>query len=392
MSWKKVKLGEICEMSSGGTPRRGVDGYYNGNIPWAKISDVEKSNCYISDTEEKISEAGLANINNRIFPAGTLFLAMYGSVGKVTISKVQMSTNQAILGIRPKAANTLDLKYLKYWFLFIQEQLLNRAVGGTLQNISLTIVKNLEVPLPPFETQQKIASILNKTDVLRRKGQQLLDKYNELLQSIFYQTFGDPVKNERGWKTVRLGEVVETRLGKMLDAKKISGHHLFKYLGNSNVLWNSFDLKNLKEMDFLPEEREEFNLRKGDILMCEGGEVGRCAIWKEEGLNIFFQKALHRIRVNKKMLNEHFFVWLMFEYSKNNGYKNYVSSVTIPHLTGVKLKSMIIPLPPIQLQEEFASKIESLENQMNLCKSSVEKSEFLFQSLLRKAFKGELVK
>ena len=151
---EKVKLKDICSMQSGGTPSRSKSEFFSGSIPWAKISDLEKSkDGFIYETEEHITDEALKSINNRFFKVGTLLLAMYGSVGKTAISKIDLSTNQAILGINIVDEKKVDIKYLRYWFTTIKEQLLNRAVGAALANISLGIVKELEIPLPSIATQ-----------------------------------------------------------------------------------------------------------------------------------------------------------------------------------------------------------------------------------------------
>lgn len=205
---QKVKLNQLCTMQSGGTPSRSKAEYYHGTIPWSKISDLEKSNDgYIYKTEEHITDLGLKSINNRLFKKGTLLLAMYGSVGKTAIAKIDLSTNQAILGINIKDKNQLDIKYLKYWFTTIKEQLLNRAVGAALANISLGIVKELEIPLPNLSTQQKIANILDKADELRQYNKQLIEKYEALTQSLFLDMFGDVKLNINKWEIYHLEDV-----------------------------------------------------------------------------------------------------------------------------------------------------------------------------------------
>ncbi|WP_176454248.1 restriction endonuclease subunit S [Siphonobacter sp. BAB-5385] len=387
-----MKLGEVCKMNSGGTPSRSNSEFYeNGTIPWAKISDIETAQGgYIIDTEEKITEKGLASINNRIFEENTLLLAMYGSVGKVGITACSMSTNQAILGIRPNHTNQVDLQYLKFWFVSQRDFLLNRAVGGTLQNISLGIVKSLEIPLPPLSEQKRIAAILDQADELRQKDRQLLQHYNQLIQSTFLEMFGDPVSNPMGWEVKKLGDFGIARLGKMLDSKKQTGNNTFPYLGNSNVLWGRFKLNNLAKMDFSEDEREEFKLRPGDLLICEGGEVGRCAIWKDQLTDIYFQKAIHRLRLNLETADPLFIQFLFRYYCDNNQLKDFVTISTIAHLTGVKLKQIPFILPPIQLQNEFAQIVTEIEEQKEIVQRQLESSEALFQSLLSKAFAGEV--
>ena len=118
MNWERVRLGEVCNMKSGGTPSRKKSSFFGGNIKWCKISDIENATeGIVYDTEEKITEEGLSDINGRIFSEGTLLLAMYGSVGKVAFINEQMSVNQAILGINIKNLDILDSKFLYYWFI-----------------------------------------------------------------------------------------------------------------------------------------------------------------------------------------------------------------------------------------------------------------------------------
>jgi type I restriction enzyme S subunit len=140
MKYQLVKLEKLCKIQSGGTPRRGVDGFYGGNIPWAKIGDIENAeNGYLFNTIETITPAGLKSINNKIFPKNTVLLAMYGSVGKTSITGLEMTTNQAILGLQPNDQNILHFNYLRYWLDFSKNELIKKARGVALQNISATL-------------------------------------------------------------------------------------------------------------------------------------------------------------------------------------------------------------------------------------------------------------
>lgn len=287
MTWKKVKLDILCKMNSGGTPSRKNLSFYSGDIPWAKISDIEAAKGgIVLDTEEHITNSGLSAINNRIFESGTLLLAMYGSVGKVAFTGKKMSTNQAILGINIKDVNILDYSYLKYWFQTIKSQLLDRAVGGTLQNISLGIVKELEIPLPPLATQKRIAEILDAADALKRKDQELLKKYDELAQVIFIDMFGDPVKNEMGWETKPLKNIT-SKIGS--GATPTGGKTAYKSEGISlirsmNVYDFSFKWKDLAFIDETQAARlNNVTVESKDVLFnITGASVCRCSIVPDE--------------------------------------------------------------------------------------------------------------
>ncbi len=199
---RKVKLSEVCDISSGGTPSRNHPEYFKGDIPWAKISDIETAeNGVVYSTEEHISIEGLKNIRGKLFPKGTLLFAMYGSIGKVGISGKQLSTNQAILGIRPRRDDEINLSYLKTWFASNKQKLIKQGRGVALKNLSATIVRDLEIELPPLDDQIRIAHLLGKVEGLiaqRKKHRQQLD---DILKSVFLETFGDPVRNEMGWPT-----------------------------------------------------------------------------------------------------------------------------------------------------------------------------------------------
>jgi type I restriction enzyme S subunit len=153
--WKWVKLGDICKTTSGGTPNRGNKGYYIGNIPWVKSGELDKG--LILDTEEKISDEAIKNSSAKVFPKGTLLIALYGAtIGKLAFLGVDAATNQAICGIYEN--DKLDSKYIYNYLFHKKQELVNQGIGGAQPNISQTILKNLNIPLPPLPTQQAIVS------------------------------------------------------------------------------------------------------------------------------------------------------------------------------------------------------------------------------------------
>ena len=168
--------------------------------------------------------------------------------------------------------------------------------------------------------------------------------------------FGDPIKNDKNFPVHRFGDIATSRLGKMLDKKKQTGLYPKPYLANANVQWFKFDLESLNQMDFNEDDQVEFALEDGDLLVCEGGEVGRCAIWHEEMEDCYFQKAIHRVRCNKELVLPEYIAHLFYYHSQINGFSDVVGSkATIAHLPGDKLKEMRIFIPPITLQKAFIS-------------------------------------
>ena len=182
---------------------------------------------------------------------------------------------------------------------------------------------------------------------------------NLAFKSQFIELFGDPVENEKEWPVYPLSKIASSRLGKMLDKKKQTGLYQRKYLANANVQWFSFDLNDLNQMDFNEDDQQEFSLVNGDLLVCEGGEIGRCAVWREEINDCYFQKAIHRVRCNIEMILPEYLAHSFFYHSQKNGFADIVSSkATIAHLPGDKLKAMGVIVPPIDLQQQFVSFVE----------------------------------
>ena len=143
-------------------------------------------------------------------------------------------------------------------------------------------------------------------------------------------------------------------------------------------------------MDFNEAAREEFRLEDGDLLICEGGQPGRAAIWKGEIKECYYQKALHCARPYQDLANSEYLAWLLWFFSARGGLGDHVTAATIAHLTGEKLKAMRIPLPPLDLQKEFASQVAAVEKLKTAHKGSLAEMDKLFASLQYSAFRGEL--
>ena len=166
-----------------------------------------------------------------------------------------------------------------------------------------------------------------------------------------------PFDIPESWKWVRLPAISASCLGKMLDKQKNTGISM-PYLRNVNVRWGSFDLSDLLEMKFEDVNDERFLIRKNDLVMCEGGEPGRCAIWAAEQ-PIHFQKACHRLRFSQE-LHVSFFYFLFCLYAENGILKSLFTGTTIKHLTGQSLDKIVVPLPPLVEQKRIVAKLEEL--------------------------------
>lgn len=186
------------------------------------------------------------------------------------------------------------------------------------------------------------------------------------------------------WEKVKLGDVSESCLGKMLDQRKNKGTYK-PYLANVNVRWGSFDLDNLQEMKFEDDEDERYGIKYGDLIICEGGEPGRCAIWKEELPNMKIQKALHRVRVNEEMDYRYVYYWFLLA-GKQGALKQYYTGATIMHMPGQKLKEVVIDKPPLDVQRQIGHYLESFDNLIDNNQKQIKLLEEAAQRLYKEWF------
>lgn len=197
-----------------------------------------------------------------------------------------------------------------------------------------------------------------------------------------------------GWALADVGSISNTQLGKTLNRSKQTGDESLEYLRNVNIRWGSFDLTDLKSMDISPEEFEQFTVREGDLLLTEGGEPGRCAVWNSEEV-LGFQNALHRIRPVSNI--SPYFLRYQFEWlTKTEQLSHLFSGVTIKHFSQSKLRSVTIRIAPIPEQKRIVAAIEEHFSRTDAAESAVQTAlarlDTLRQAILTAAFSGHLVK
>lgn len=186
------------------------------------------------------------------------------------------------------------------------------------------------------------------------------------------------------WEKVKLGDITDSCLGKMLDKNKNRGDYQ-PYLANINVRWGSFDLDNLSEMKFLDTESERYGIKYGDLIICEGGEPGRCAIWKEQIPNMKIQKALHRVRVHEGVDYRYIYYWFLFA-GKRKALDQYFTGATIKHMPGDKLKTILIDLPPFDIQKKISDILSAYDDLIENNQKQIKLLEEAAQRLYKEWF------
>ncbi|WP_026663546.1 restriction endonuclease subunit S [Butyrivibrio proteoclasticus] len=186
------------------------------------------------------------------------------------------------------------------------------------------------------------------------------------------------------WEKVRLGDVTDSCLGKMLDKEKNRGEYQL-YLSNKDVRWGSFDLEHLDLMKFEEHEEERYGVRYGDLIVCEGGEPGRCAIWKDQIPNMKIQKALHRVRVHEGLDYRFLYYWFLWA-GKRGELQQYFTGATIKHMPGDKLKSVIIAKPDIETQRQIADVLSAYDDLIENNQKQIKLLEEAAQRLYKEWF------
>jgi len=387
MNYETVTLDDVSEKIDYGLTTSATSS--DTGIKFLRITDIQENG--VDWQSVPFCECSEKDLKQYSLARGDIVFARTGATtGKSFLIKdTPEKTVFASYLIRVRANQKLvDPDFLSCFFQTPQywQQISDSAVGAAQVGVNGSKLAELKLSLPPLTEQKRIASLLARADRLRTLRRTAHELGESLLQSVFLEMFGHVRVNDKKWELAKFEDVCESRLGKMLDDKKQTGKHKRQYLRNFNVQWFRFDLSDIAEMDFDEKDRKEFRLEYGDILMCEGGEVGRCAIWRKEIEECYFQKALHRVRPNPELVKSEYLVHLFWWLAQTGGLGDFTSQVTIAHLTGEKLKELVIPVPPLSLQEEFAgmvARVESLRGRMSEAGRQV---EGLFEALLSESF------
>ncbi|BDC00280.1 restriction endonuclease subunit S [Saccharolobus caldissimus] len=419
--WEVKRLKDIViKAKMGGTPRRNISEYWNGNIPFVKIQDMTESGKYLYTTKEFITEKGLEKSNAWIVPKDSLLLAIYGSVGSIAINKISVATNQAIVGIIPKNS-IVNTEFLYYWYLYFKPYWYKFIKKGTQPNLTLGIVLDSPVPLPPLEEQKKIVETLQKASeihsVLKDYITQARDNINSLRRKIIGELVTKGIGHEefneteicefpKEWEVKRLSEIAELQRGlsysgKEKSSKEIPDGYLFLTLnsireggGLKEDGWTWIKSDRLKERHFV---------REGDIVIAnteqskDGSLIGSPAIvhfpewYKKEKAVYSHHISKLTLKINKIDIN---FLFYYLSFAQPLARKYHTGTGVWGLNTDSWAKDLSVPIPPLEEQKkivETLQKADELYTQLNDFLQNMEnEADSLFKSILRFAVTGRL--
>ena len=373
--WRYEKLDDLGTIVTGATPSTNDESnYFPKEYCFVKPSDLPLNGVgSIHETENYVSSKGLSV--SRPLPAGSVLTTCIGTIGKVGLLLQEGCTNQQINAVIPN--NKINSRYLAYALLSIRKQLEFIANAPVVPIINKKCFSKIHIGYPPKPTQLSIVSELDKINELIRIKKEQLKDYDTLAQSIFYEMFGDPVENEKGWEVKKLKDISRKIGDGLHGTPEYSELDTGWYFINGNNLENgciSIKSTTKKVTDFV---RKKYYVEMDDftLLVSINGTLGKSAFYNGE--NVILGKSACYIKLNKDV-NKLF----IYEIIRGEYFKRYAESVcTGTTIRNVSLKAMRefpIIYPPLPLQHSFAQKIEQIEQQ----KAAIQKTITDLETLL----------
>jgi len=369
-----VEIGSICQTFTGGTPQRDRKEYYDdGMIPWVKSGEVNQG--FIKSTEEYINEVGLKNSSARLFPIGTVLVAMYGATaGKVGLLKIEAATNQAICGILPN--DTIIPEFLYYLLSSRRDSLVKLSTGGAQPNISQTIVRSLKIPLPPLEIQKEIVAEIGSYQKVIDGARAVVENYRPHIPI-------DPA-----WPLVAIGDVVDFVSGLTVSIPEVESEDGTPIIAINNVTEEgNLTLKGLRKIR--PPKKKLNYLHKGDLLFnWRNGStrlVGKTALFDLDG-EYLFASFLLGLRVKPEKISN-IYLWHMLNIFRKEGrYLQLMRQNVNGLFNRDELKITKIPLPPIPDQQIIIAEIEAEQNLVNANRELINRFENKIETIIKRIF------
>ena len=419
VGWKWVRLNDIANIERGGSPRPIADFLTKNQdgVNWIKIGDTKKGDKYIESAKEKIIPEGVKY--SRFVHAGDFLLTNSMSFGRPYILKINGCIHDGWL-VFSNILSCISSEYLYYLLSssFIYNAFTLSAAGSTVKNLNIDRVKEVFFPLPPLAEQkrivEKIEAIFKQADIIEENrlvlktavrhtksrvldlavrgklteqrpeegsAEELLERIREEKQRLIAE---GKLKKEKplskiteeeipfdipaGWKWCRYMDLFTHSSGKALKQSDTDGIKR-EYITTSNLYWNRFDLTKVRTMYFKDRELEKCTVKKGDLLLCNGGDVGRAAIWNYD-YNICIQNHVSRLRPINPQIQIKYFFYLLWYY-KTSGFIS-GKGIGISSLTVNDILSLAIPLPPLAEQKRIVEKIEQIFGTLDTIEKAVE--------------------
>ncbi|WP_347202237.1 restriction endonuclease subunit S [Nonlabens sp.] len=363
-----------------------------------KIAVLRAGNIYESQIIEKdyvFVPRTLVKEKQYLKHGDILIAASSGSISVVGKAAMVSNNMDASFGafckvLRPDKAK-VDLNYFKHFFEtdYYKRTIKSLAEGANINNLKTEHFDNLNIPLPPLEEQKKIAAILDAADDYRQKTKALINKYDQLTQSLFLDMFGDPVTNPKGWDYKNLSELVSKLGDGIHGTPNYSEDGEYYFINGNNLhqgqIFIDDKTKRVSKAEFLKHRKE---LNSNTVLVSINGTIGKVAFYNNEP--IMLGKSACYFNLIEGVVNRSFLYNIFYSPYFKRYAGNQATGSTIKNVSLKTMRAFPIPYPPLKLQNQFAERVAQIEKQKLQAEASLVKAEELFSSLLQRAFKGEL--
>ena len=379
-----VKLNTLCEINIGKTPSRNKSIYWGSGNKWLAISDLKEK--YIYKSKEEITDIAVEESNMKLVPKDTVIMSFKLSIGKVAILKEDMFTNEAIANFKIKDKSLITPEYLYYALKTLNFDNTDRAVMGATLNKSK--LNDIKIPYCDVETQKKIVEVLDKAQELIDKRKEQIEALDELVKSRFIEMFGNPLNNPKGFKKVKIKELIDIKIEK--SKKVFDSEDIISYIDISCIDNMSNKIINSNKYNFSEApSRAQQCIKVGDILISTvRPNLKNIAIVQYELENMVTTSGVTILR--SKNINKSF----LFQYVLTDYFTDEMISLTsganYPAIKPSDIYNHEIINPPMELQNQFADFVKQVEKLKSQMETSLKELEDNFNSLMQKAFKGEL--
>jgi type I restriction enzyme S subunit len=385
-SWQKLAFKDAAEVITGSTPSTKEPENYGEYLPFVTPGELDLGEPIIH-AETSLSLVGKAKA--RTVPKDSVLVCCIGSLGKVGITGREVAFNQQINALVFNEKLVCP-RYGYHYCRTLKPLLSHMAPSTTVAIVNKSRFQSLEIPLPPLEEQRRIAAILDKADGVRRKRKEAIRLTEELLKSTFLEMFGDPVTNPKGWEICELQNVCN-RVTDGTHQPPNWADEGIPFLFVSNIVNGEIDFKVSKHIT----EESWFELTSrcpieiNDILYTTVGSYGNAALVRTKN-RFCFQRHIAHIKPDSRSIEPEFLLGMMQSDWIRQQADKQARGVAQKTLNLRELKKFTIFTPPIEEQKKYVKLRQGVEKQLSYYRSALEQSENLFNSLLQRAFRGEL--
>ncbi len=391
---RQERLSKLLDISIGRTPSRNEPSYWGKGHRWVSIRDLNSK--VVTETKEQITDRAVTDARCKVVKKGTLLFSFKLTIGKMAFAGCDLFTNEAIAAFAIKDEEELSPEFLYYALQSATYGGSNQAVmGKTLNSKSLA---EIEIPVPPLDDQIRIAHLLGKVEGLITQRKQHLQQLDDLLKSVFLEMFGDPVRNEKGWGKKQFSELlddIESGKSPKCEAREAAADE-WGVLKLGAVTRCRFDENENKALpqDVLPSVRDE--VKAGDLLFSRKNTydlVAACAYVFKARPKLLMPDLIFRFVFKKNAEINPIFIWkLLICDSQRKRIQSLAAGAagSMPNISKANLKTVLLPIPPWPLQNQFATIVEKVEGIKSHYQQSLTDLEALYGALSQQAFKGEL--